>query len=110
MLFHYSNKRKWKMLWRKTFSWKDLFLWFIRKKIKSSIHIKFIVDSVYDGFIILNKYLLLISGFNELSIINVNNYKLVRVIVVSSFSNYIISVCIINNNIVLTGGKEGNIG
>ena len=49
----------------------------------------------------MTKDLLLITGENKISIINVNNYKL-RIINVPG-SSYIYSVCILNQNMLLTG-------
>ena len=45
--------------------------------------------------------LLLIPGNNKLSIININNYQLVRIIEVLG-SNWICGVCSLNKNMVLT--------
>ena len=56
----------------------------------------------------INKDLLLISGKNKISIVNVNQYKLVRVIEVPN-SSWICGVCILNQNMILTGDCEKNI-
>ena len=53
--------------------------------------------------IMMRKDLLLITGENKISIINVNNYKL-RIINVPGAS-YIFGVCILNQNMLLTGDK-----
>jgi len=50
----------------------------------------------------INKDLLLIPGYNKISIINVNEYNLIRIID-SSGSGWIYSVCMLNENILLTG-------
>ena len=54
--------------------------------------------------IMIIKDLLLITGENKISIINVNNYKL-RIINVPE-SNWIDGVCILNQNMLLTGDES----
>jgi WD40 repeat protein len=49
----------------------------------------------------MRKDLLLITGYNKISIINVNNYKL-RIINVPE-AGWINGVCILNQNMLLTG-------
>ena len=58
------------------------------------------------GFIMINKELLLIPGINKITIININKYKIIRIIDVPN-SNNIVGVCMINDNILLTGDKNG---
>ena len=53
-------------------------------------------------FVLLSKELLAIPGENKISIINVNEYKLVRIIEVPG-SSWIYGVCILNKNMLLTG-------
>ena len=53
----------------------------------------------------MTKDLLLITGENKISIINVNNYKL-RIINVPE-ADYILGVCILNQNMLLTGDAKG---
>lgn len=53
----------------------------------------------------ISKDLLLITGENKISIINVNNYKL-RIINVPG-SGYIRGLCILNQNMLLTGDLQG---
>ena len=50
----------------------------------------------------ITKDLLIIPGQNKISIINVNQYKLIRVIEVPD-SSWICGVCILNKNMILTG-------
>ena len=57
--------------------------------------------------IMMTKDLLLITGYNKISIINVNNYKLLRIINVPG-AKYINVVCMLNQNMLLTG-DESNI-
>ena len=54
----------------------------------------------------ISKELLLIPGINKISIININEYNLIRIIDVSN-SNRIAGVCMLNENILLTGDKNG---
>ena len=54
----------------------------------------------------ISKELLLIPGINKISIIDINEYKLIRIIDVPN-SNNIIGTCILNENILLTGDKNG---
>ena len=55
--------------------------------------------------IMMTKDLLLITGYNEISIINVNNYKLLRIIDVPG-AWFIKAVCMLNQNMLLTGDYE----
>ena len=50
----------------------------------------------------INKELLVVPGENKISIINVNEYKLVRIIEVPG-SSWICGVCMLNKNMLLTG-------
>ena len=52
----------------------------------------------------IKKDLLLIPGENQISIINTEQYKLVRKIEVPD-SNYICGVCMLNENMLLTGDR-----
>ena len=74
-----------------------------KKKIKSSI--SNISKSWYSPFIMISKELLFISGENKISIININKYKLIRVIEVPN-SSWINGACILNDNIILTGDSN----
>ena len=50
----------------------------------------------------INKDLLVIPGENKISILNVNEYKLVRIIKVPG-SSWICGVCMLNKDMLLTG-------
>ena len=50
----------------------------------------------------MSKDLLVIGGKNELTIINVNNHNIIRKINVPN-SDYISAICLLNENILLTG-------
>ena len=54
------------------------------------------------------KELLFISGYNKISIININEYELIREIEVSN-SGWIHGACILNENIIFTGDDKLNI-
>jgi WD40 repeat protein len=53
----------------------------------------------------ITKDLLIVGGYNAISIINVNQYKLVKVIPVP-YSNASYAFCILNENMFLTGSEE----
>ena len=52
--------------------------------------------------------LLLIPGYNQISIINTDQYKLIRKIEVPG-SKWICGVCMLNKNMLLTGDQAGMI-
>ena len=54
----------------------------------------------------ISKELLFISGENKISIININKYKLIKIIEVSN-SSWIGGACMLNDNIILTGDDNG---
>ena len=54
----------------------------------------------------ISKELLRIPGINKISIININKYNLVRIIDVPN-SKEIAGACMLNENILLTGDKNG---
>jgi len=54
----------------------------------------------------ISKELLLIPGNNKISIINIKKYNLIKIIDVPN-SNEIVGTCMLNENILLTGDKNG---
>ena len=58
------------------------------------------------GFMMINKELLFIPGINKISIININEYNLIRIIDVPNSSS-IVGTCMLNENILLTGDVNG---
>ena len=54
----------------------------------------------------ISKELLLIPGINKISIININEYKLIRIIDIPN-SKEIAGICMLNKNILFTGDKNG---
>ena len=71
----------------------------LERKVKSSIS-----NISNYNMIMMTKDLLLITGENKISIINVNNYKL-RIINVPG-AGYIRGLCILNQNMLLTGDES----
>ena len=61
-----------------------------------------------DCCLMISKDLLLITGINKISIINVNLYNLIR-IVDASGSSCIYTACLLNKNILLTVGQKKGI-
>ena len=78
----------------------------LQKKLKSQLNNININNSTNEGFIMINKELLLIPGINKISIININEYKLIRIIDVPNSSN-IVGNCMLNENMLITGDKNG---
>ena len=76
-----------------------------QKKIKSKINNIDSNGKIFMGFIMISKELLLIPGKNKISIININEYKIIKIIDVPN-SNSIIGVCTLNENILLTGDSN----
>ena len=81
---------------------------FIERKIIASIDNISKYEEYRENFIKINEELLAIPGENKISIINLNNYKLVKIIDVA-FSGWIYGICLINNNILLTGDDSKNL-
>jgi len=54
----------------------------------------------------INKELLSIPGKNKISIININEYNIIKIIDVPN-SKLIIGVCMLNENILFTGDSNG---
>ena len=74
----------------------------LERKVKSSIS-----NISNENMIMMTKDLLIITGKNKISIINVNNYKL-RIINVPE-AGCILGVCILNQNMLLTGDDQSTI-
>ena len=74
------------------------------KEKKSKISLSNIskINDYNEWIIMISKDLLLVPGNEKLSIININDYKLVRVIEVPG-SGWICGVCMLNKNMILTG-------
>ena len=74
----------------------------LERKVKATISNISKISGPREWIIMMTKDLLLIPGDNKLSIINVNYYKLVRIIDVPGAS-WICGVCLLNQNMLLTG-------
>ena len=75
------------------------------KKIKSSLSNINKINDCCGRFIMIRKDLLLIPGYNKISIIDINKYKLIRIIEVPN-SCSIYGVCMLNKNILITGDQS----
>ena len=58
-------------------------------------------------FNMITKNLLIIGGYNKISIINVNQYKLIKVIEITESSYAIYGFCMLNEYMFLTGSDNG---
>ena len=76
-----------------------------KRKIKSSLSNINKIDDWMGLFIMISKDLLLIPGENQISIIDINKYKLIRIIDIPN-SDFNYGVCMLNKNILLTGGNS----
>ena len=72
------------------------------RKIKASLSNISKRNDCREWLIMIRKDLLLIPGENQISIINTNEYKLIRIIDVPD-SSWITGVCLLNKNMLLTG-------
>ena len=77
-----------------------------RRKTKAKIDNIDLNGRIFQGFIMISKELLLIPGINKISIININEYNIIKIIDVPN-SNSIIGVCMLNENILFTGDENG---
>ena len=62
----------------------------------------------FDSLLMISKDLLLITGKNQITIINVNSYELAKIIDVSN-SGLIFTACLLNNNMILTSDENKRI-
>ena len=83
-----------------------IFFDLLEKKIINKINNLSIIG--WNSFNMITKDLLLITGSDRLSIINVNQHNLVRIINVYN-SGFITGSCLLNKNIVLTGDESKTI-
>ena len=74
---------------------------FIERQIKATISNISKHNGIKEWFLMITKDLLLIPGINKISIVNTNQYKLVRIIDVPN-AGKIIGVCKLNKNMLLT--------
>ena len=76
-----------------------------RKKIKSIENISKRNDC-HEKVLMISEDLLCVGGENKISIINVNQHNLIRVID-SPGSSWITAICLLNENTILTGDNSG---
>ena len=81
---------------------------FINKKKIKNINSISIASGIYDSLLMISKDLLLITGYNKISVINVNSYNLIRTIN-SSNSSWINAACILNKDMILTADENKRI-
>ena len=74
----------------------------------SMILLKEITACIFDSLLMISKDLLLITGENKISIINVNSYNLIKTINVDN-SGSIYAVCMLNKDMILTGDENKRI-
>jgi len=77
----------------------------LERKIKTSIININLIDSIRSKLFLINKELLIAPGKNKLTIVNINQYEIVRIIETPD-SGRIYGICMINNVLLLTG--DGN--
>ena len=75
---------------------------FVEKKIKSSLSNVSKTHRTSSEFIMISEFLLLIPGENKMSIININEYKIIKIIEVPG-SSWLLGVCSLNKNMIVTG-------
>ena len=63
---------------------------------------------IFDSLLMISKDLLLITGENKISIINVNSYNLIKTINVDN-SGSIYAICMLNKDMILTGDENKRI-
>jgi len=80
----------------------------IEKKVIAKLDNIKIPSYVFNCMIMIKKDLLLVSGYNELYIININLYKLVKIID-SPDSGYMVCNLLLNENMLLTGDNNGRL-
>ncbi len=87
---------------------KFVFFDLIEKKIKASISNISKRNYTDEWFMMINKELMVIPGENVLSIVNVIEYKINRVIKVPD-SSWIFGICMLSKNMFLTGERTRTI-
>ena len=87
---------------------KICFFSLLERKIKYSISNINKSNNCLENFIMIKKDLLLIHGHSQISFINIEKYNLVKIIDVQSSSD-IYGVCMLNQNMILTGDNNRTI-
>ena len=63
------------------------------------------LTTICDSLVMMTKDLLLVTGENKLSIININTHKIIKTIDASG-SNWIKCTCLLSENMLLTGDDK----
>ena len=79
-----------------------------KKKINNIINNISVARYIWDSLLMISKDLLLITGDNIISIVNINSYELIKSIKLFG-SERVFTACILNKNIILTGDENGRI-
>ena len=80
----------------------------LERKIITKINNISVASYCTDCLVIMTKDLLLVTGVNKLSIININLHNIIRIIDVSG-SSWINCACMLNENMLLTGDEKKRI-
>ena len=80
-----------------------------RKNITTINNIKACLNNYNDTLLMMTNDLLLVTGFVDIYIININSYTIIRTIDVSESTSGLYCACLINNEMILTGDMEGKI-
>ena len=75
---------------------------FIKRNIIKKLNNICVANCIYDSLLMISEDLLLLAGYNKVSIINVNSYNLIKTINVDN-SGWINAVCMLNKDMILTG-------
>ena len=81
---------------------------FIKKNIIKKINNISVTGYIFDNLLMISKDLLVITGENKISIINVDSYNLIRTLKVDN-SGLIYAVCMLNKNMILIGDQNRRI-
>ena len=80
----------------------------MEKKVIAKINNIHIPSYIFKCMIMIKKEFIVVSGHNQLYIININSYELIRTID-SSGSGYMTCNLLLNENILLTGDNNGRL-
>ena len=85
-----------------------IFMILLSKRIIQKINNINVTNCIYDSLLMISKNLLLITWENQISIVNVNSYNLIRTIKVHD-SGWISANCMLNKNMILTADENKRI-
>ena len=81
---------------------------FINKNINKKINNIHVTYCIFDSLLMISKDLLVLTGFNIISIVNVKSYNLIKTINISD-SGYIYAACKLNEDMILTSDQNKRI-